>query len=197
MDDQLSPDGPKASAAALPQHAQSFPRFYAAHAEQVLRFFARRTYDPQVALDLTAETFAEAFMHRRRCRADTPAGAQAWLFAIARHQLGRYLRRGRVEQRALRRLGIATPVAVDEELSRIEELADLKPLREIVALELANLSVEHREALRLRVVDELPYSVIADRLVVSEQTARARVSRGLGALARALGEAPLTGGGTP
>lgn len=181
----------------LPQRPGAFPHFYALHAEQVLRFFARRTYDPQVALDLTAETFAEAFSHRRRCRAVDPAAARAWLFGIARHQLGHYLRRGQVEQRALRRLGIAPPVAADEELARIEELAELRPLRELVAQELSKLSAEHREALRMRVVDELPYPTIAERLAVSEQTARARVSRGLGALARALGEAPLTGGGAP
>ena len=42
-----------------------------------------------------------------------------------------------------------------------------------------------REAVRLRVVDELEYDELAARLSISAQTARARVSRGL----RALGEA--------
>jgi RNA polymerase sigma-70 factor (ECF subfamily) len=39
---------------------------------------------------------------------------------------------------------------------------------------------------RLRVVDELGYAAIASRLGISEQTARARVSRGLRALAAAV-----------
>jgi RNA polymerase sigma-70 factor (ECF subfamily) len=39
---------------------------------------------------------------------------------------------------------------------------------------------------RLRVVDELPYPDVAARLGISEQAARARVSRALRALAGAL-----------
>ena len=43
-----------------------------------------------------------------------------------------------------------------------------------------------REALWLRVVEERSYGEIADALDISEQTARARVSRGLRSLGRAL-----------
>jgi RNA polymerase sigma-70 factor (ECF subfamily) len=38
----------------------------------------------------------------------------------------------------------------------------------------------------MRIVDELPYEEIAEELGISEQTVRARVSRGLRALADAL-----------
>jgi len=48
------------------------------------------------------------------------------------------------------------------------------------------LPAEQREALQLRVVDELDYPTVADRLGVSEVAARARVSRALRALAGAL-----------
>jgi hypothetical protein len=48
---------------------------------------ARRTLDPEVALDLTAETFAEAFEHRHRLRGSTEREALGWLWAIADHQL--------------------------------------------------------------------------------------------------------------
>jgi RNA polymerase sigma-70 factor (ECF subfamily) len=51
---------------------------------------------------------------------------------------------------------------------------------------LADLGAEQREAVRLRAVDELGYPAIARRLGISEQAARARVSRGLRALAAAL-----------
>jgi DNA-directed RNA polymerase specialized sigma24 family protein len=43
-----------------------------------------------------------------------------------------------------------------------------------------------REALRLRVVDELPGAAIAQRLGITDATARARVSLGLRGLARVL-----------
>ena len=38
------------------------------HAEELLRFLARRTLDPQAALDLVGETFAAAGAARRRSR---------------------------------------------------------------------------------------------------------------------------------
>jgi RNA polymerase sigma-70 factor (ECF subfamily) len=55
-----------------------------------------------------------------------------------------------------------------------------------VASAFSDLSGDQREALRLRVIDELPYPQIAETPGVSEQTARARVSRGLRRLADAV-----------
>lgn len=83
----------------------SFLALYDDRAEALLRFFARRTLDPQVAADLTAETFVQAFASRDRFdpeRGD-PAG---WLFGIARHELDSYLRTSQVEQAACRRLDV-------------------------------------------------------------------------------------------
>ena len=48
---------------------------------------------------------------------------------------------------------------------------------------MAALPSEQRRAVELRVIDECGYADVALRLGVSEQTARARVSRGLRALA--------------
>jgi DNA-directed RNA polymerase specialized sigma24 family protein len=67
------------------------------------------------------------------------------------------------------------------------DLAGLGSLRAVIAQELSRLSGEQRDALQLRVVDELlPYTDVATRLGISEQAARMRVSRGLSALARAV-----------
>jgi Sigma-70, region 4 len=52
-------------------------------------------------------------------------------------------------------------------------------MRDRVAAAFSRLSGDRREALCLRVIDERPYPEIATTLGVSEQTARARVSRGL------------------
>lgn len=163
-----------------------FDRLYHRHARSLLIFLARRVLDPEVALDLTAETFAQAFASRARFRGQTDAEAAGWLYAIARHELSRYLRRGRAEGRALAKLGLEVPALSSDELARVEELADLAPLRAAVASGLEQISADHREALQLRVVRELPYREVARELGLSEETARARVSRGLGALATAL-----------
>jgi RNA polymerase sigma-70 factor (ECF subfamily) len=57
----------------------------------VLVFVARRTLDGEVALDITAERFAQAFRGRRSLRGSTHAEQRAWLLTIARRQIARYL----------------------------------------------------------------------------------------------------------
>jgi hypothetical protein len=47
---------------------EAFGRLYDRHARAVLAFFMRRTGWPQLAADLTAETFAAAFVSRKRYR---------------------------------------------------------------------------------------------------------------------------------
>jgi DNA-directed RNA polymerase specialized sigma24 family protein len=58
--------------AASARNPEAFGIFYDRHAENLLTYFARRTWDAQEAADLTAETFAAAFAARRRYR-DTGA----------------------------------------------------------------------------------------------------------------------------
>jgi RNA polymerase sigma-70 factor (ECF subfamily) len=100
--------------------------------------------------------------------------------------LSRYLRRARVECRAVQRLGIRVPPVHEDDVAAVEERAGFGDLRAALGAELARLSVEQRDALQLRVVEERPYPEVARVLGVSEQAARARVSRGLRALASAL-----------
>jgi RNA polymerase sigma-70 factor (ECF subfamily) len=106
----------------------------------MVAFFARRILDADVALDLTAETFAQAFAARRSFRGDTDYEAQAWLFTIAHRQLAGYLRKGYVDRRARERLGVQLGVPGPEELGRVEELADVQQLRGLVASGLRMLS---------------------------------------------------------
>jgi RNA polymerase sigma-70 factor (ECF subfamily) len=89
------------------------------------------------------------------------------------------LRRGRAERAALERLGVARPELDDSSLARIEELAGVATMRALFGEQLRSLSLEHQEALRLRVVEERSYPEVAAQLGVCEQTARARVSRAL------------------
>lgn len=164
----------------------TFAELYERHQQGLLAFFMRRTFDPEAAVDLVGETFAQAFTGRRRFRGATADAEAALLYTVARRLLARYYRRGRAERDALQRLGVARPELDDESLARIEELAGVATMRSLISGELRALSAEHREALALRVVDELAYPDVAARLGVSEPTARARVSRALRALDRRL-----------
>lgn len=163
-----------------------FAAMYAREGEVVLVFLARRTLDAAIAADLAAETFAQAFRSWPRLVGRSEEEVRAWLFTVARRQVSRYLRRGRVERRAVQRLGIRVPALYEDDVAAIEERAGLTELRAALGVELARLSLEQREALRLRVVEERPYAEVATTLGISEQAVRARVSRGLRALAGAL-----------
>jgi RNA polymerase sigma factor (sigma-70 family) len=162
--------------------SNDFATLYDRHAAELLGFFVRRTYDPEVGVDLLAETFAIAFRDRRQFHGEDLAAARGWLYGIARHRLAMFFRRGRVERRAVARLGVERRVLSDPEYDRIEELAASGDLREKLGVALDGLGAEQQEALRLRVVEGLPYAEVARALGVSEQTARARTSRALRAL---------------
>lgn len=165
---------------------EAFSRFYRANVNRLLVFFARRTFDPQVAVDLAAETFAQAFASRRTFRGAGEEEASAWLFAIARRQLARYFKDGVVRRRLSRRLVGGVPVASEADLERIEEIASLRDVRGALREQLQALEPGQRQALWLRVVEEQPYAAVARRLGISEQTARKRVSRALRALSEPL-----------
>jgi len=163
----------------------AFVELYRRHAEDLLRYFARRTLDPESAAELTAETFAEAFASRARYR-DTGANGVAWLYGIARHQLGRYFRNGRVDAAARKWLALPPRALPSEDYERIEDLIDFAPIRAALIDALETLGEDQREALRLRVIDGLPYPDVAARLQCGEGAARQRVSRGLRRLALVL-----------
>lgn len=167
----------------------AFGDFYREQARDVLRFFARRTLDSEAALDLTAETFAQAYAGRRTFRGRTTPESRSWLFTIAHRQLASYYERGTVERKGRERLGVERAPAQPEELARVDDLAGSQELRRAVAAELDRLPGDQQRAVTLRVVEELGYAEVAARLDVSEQTARARVSRGLRTLRATLAPA--------
>jgi RNA polymerase sigma-70 factor (ECF subfamily) len=86
----------------------------------------------------------------------------------------------------MQRLGLERPAISAETEARIVQLAGLDEMRDAVAAGVAMLSDDAREAINLRIVDELSYSELASRLAISEQAARLRVSRGMRLLAGVL-----------
>jgi len=159
---------------------------YERERDGLMVFVARRTLDVALAADVTAETFAVALSSWSSLRGRSEEEARGWLFTVARRQLSRYYRRARVERRAIERLGISMPMIHEEDVAEIERRAGLGQLRAALRVELARLSEQQRDALRLRIVQGLPYPDVAEVLAITEQAARARVSRGLRALATAM-----------
>src|SRR5262245_43177557 len=162
----------------------SFELFYRRYAERMLGHFMRRTRDAELAADLTAETFAAALAGRHRYRPNTgPAGA--WLFGIASKKLADAQRRGYAERRARRRMRIGPIALTDEDIERIEELAEAES-----GTLIDTLGPDQRAAVQAHVIDERGYADIALDLDVSEAVVRQRVSRGLAVLRRRIGSKP-------
>jgi RNA polymerase sigma factor (sigma-70 family) len=163
----------------------AFSAFYRRHLRAVLAMLARETGDRETAADLTAEVFASAMVSapRYEARHDT---ANAWLLGISRNVLGHSRRRGRVDDRARRRIGLQ-PLALDDaDLERVDATLDEghRPVSELVQ----ELPALERSALVARIVDERPYADIAAQFHCSETVVRKRVSRGLARLRAQLGE---------
>lgn len=155
----------------------TFRALYDRYAERVHRYHLRRCGDPHAAQDLTAETFARAWIVRTRFRDRAGGSAGPWLFGIARNVLLSSVRARRLERSACERLGLrdrldrgpARAVPDESWLDGADELLDALPPGQA-------------DAVRLHVIDDLDYDAAAERLETTPQAVRARVSRGLRAL---------------
>jgi DNA-directed RNA polymerase specialized sigma24 family protein len=113
---------------------------------------------PPRALDLTAETFAQAWLVRGRFRDEANGSAAPWVYGIARNVLLMSIRRGALERRATERLGL------QEQLDRPQCVED--PVPESTWADgadelLDTLPAHQREAVRLRVLEDLEYPDVA------------------------------------
>ena len=168
--------------------ADVFAAFYEAYVSNVSVFFVRRVLDPEVAVDLTAETFALALERRHQFRGRTAQEEQGWLFAIARSLLHAYWRKGRIEQAAMSRLGLERPRLSTEDLEYLHRQAGLDELRGRLSQALEIVRPDQAAAIRARVLEERDYGDIARDFETTPDVIRARVSRGLKTMQRLLGD---------
>ncbi len=146
--------------------------FVDAHYHQVYRFFQWLTGESETAADLTQETFTVFWESIGRIDTGSVPDLKAWLFGIARN-------------RWRKRMRDRTPACDDLEAGY--EVADAAPGPDEIALAqwdtervlqaVGELPPDLREALVLRVFQELDYPEIAGILGISLPLARWRVHR--------------------
>ena len=158
--------------------AAAFAELYVRHAAHVYGWLRIRI--EWAASDLTAETFARAWLSRARFRDEREGSALPWLLGIAGNLLADAARHDRIETRARERLGLPVDLAHEDGYSEVEQR--LSP-RVALKQHIDELAPGERDALELRIVKELSYEEVAERLKIRPAAARLRVSRALRRLA--------------
>jgi RNA polymerase sigma-70 factor (ECF subfamily) len=162
---------------------EAFRELYGRYADRIHRYFLRRTREAESAYDLTAETFAQAWLVRARFMDLADGSAAPWLYGIARNVLLMSVRRGELERGAAQRLGILERLGRDGATATAHAAAPPGTAWADGADELLDtLPPSQREAVRLRVLEDLEYAEVAAQLGTSPSAARVRVHRGLSAL---------------
>lgn len=152
-------------------------RLYERAARPLLVFFQRRVDDPEVAIDLMADCFTIALERRHQFRGEGDEALSGWLWSIAQSVLREYERREGSARSWARRLGRERRSLTDREIERIEDLASSQSIRDAVARSLDRLPADQREAVRLRVVEGMPYADVAARLGLTASGTRTMVMR--------------------
>jgi RNA polymerase sigma factor (sigma-70 family) len=164
------------------QDPEAFREFYDRYAVWIRSWFVRHTGSEPASLDLTAETFAQAWHSSRRFRDLADGSGAPWLFGIARNLLRQYHKHNRIESAARERMGMQAAAVECEDYERVDERSEASALAPLVRHAVRALPADQRRALELRIVHQLPYDAVAGRLGCSQNAARLRVSRALRAL---------------
>lgn len=173
-----APDLPAPSRSGAAPAAEALCReWYHAYGGSVYNYFRFHVPHPEVAEDLTAETFLKVV--RAADRFDPARGTpKAWILTVARNVLGDWFRRARLRQYVA--LGTMHDLVHDapspeERLLREEEVGRLLDA-------VATLGRADRELIGLRYGSGLETREVARMLRVSEGTVRTRLWRALSRL---------------
>jgi RNA polymerase sigma factor (sigma-70 family) len=152
-----------------------FEKIYRVHVGTVMSYFARRTEDPQLTADLTADTFVAAITSFDMF--DSAKGSpRAWLFGIARHVFAQHcesVTRGRT---AVARLGGYRVIDIDEAAELLDRIDAERPSRDLLD-GLAALSTAEREVVDLVDLAGLTPKEAATALGLSPGALRVRLFR--------------------
>lgn len=127
----------------------------------------------------TDDVFQLVFLklHRSRSQYDSKYLFEQWLFVIARSVLLDYVKQKRRFKEGLQIDSSMEVEKIADPLSQKEPQSSYSQVDEL--LDLKQLSAEQSEVLKLRVLDELTYSEIADKLKRTEVSVRQLFSRAI------------------
>lgn len=146
---------------------ESMDKIYMEYADLVYRFLLAKTANPDLAEELTQETFYQAIKSSHRF--DGSCKVSTWLCAIAKNQLLAHFRKNPVHE-DVEEVKLSTQSAEDAYLQTQTKVQLLKQLH--------GLAEPYREVMYLRLFGELSFREIGDILERSENWARVTFYRG-------------------
>jgi RNA polymerase sigma factor (sigma-70 family) len=155
-------------------HREAFGVLYERRCELVLAFLLKRTRNPEVAMDLMAETFAAAFLAVVEEPPAIVGSAAPWLLTIARNIMVDSYRRGRVQSTAREWLTLE-PVQISD--NDVEQVLRGSAETDLLIRLSEELPPDQFDELRARALDGHGYKEIAQELACSAMVVRKRVSR--------------------
>lgn len=158
----------------------AFAQLLELHQNKVYGLTLRLVGSPEDAMELTQETFFNAWRGLPNFHADSKFST--WLYRLATNAAIDFLRREK------RRRNLSTiPLSTDDDPDRVLDIPDQRftpqsqlerqELQEAVHRGLGQLSDEHRQVLVLRELNGLSYTEIAQVLGLEEGTVKSRIFR--------------------
>lgn len=167
-----------------PSLPDAFAVFFVRHSRAIASYIWRHTGNPDVAADLTSETFAVAL--ESVARYDPAKGdARGWLFGIAKITMLASYRQQRSEWSARLRLGHSVPGYSDGAWEEAEARIDASLPGLVDGVD--ELPRAERRAVVARILEEREYAEIAASEEATEAAIRQRVKRGLARLRQQIG----------
>ena len=155
--------------------AAEFERLYRANVDGVTAYFARRTSEPQLVADLTADTFVAAITGFASF--DPRKGtARAWVFGIAGHVYASHCQAYSQQQHRLERLGGRRELDQDQVDELLERIDAERAARGLLA-ELSRLPEQDRAVIDLVDIAGLRPAEAATALGLTPGTVRMRLMR--------------------
>ncbi len=167
----------------------AFAQLLELHQNKVYGLALRLVNSPEDAMDLTQETFFNAWRGLPNFHFESKFST--WLYRLTTNAAIDFLRREK------RRRGLAVvPLSTEDDPDRVSDIPDRrftpqdelerKEFQEAVSRGLGKLSDEHRQVLVLRELNGLSYGEIAQVLGIEEGTVKSRIYRARMALRKVL-----------
>lgn len=149
--------------------ASAFETLYKRHSGKVYGYLQKRLKNRESADEVFQASFIK--LHSSRAKYDFKYLFMQWLFVIVKTTLTDHFRK------TGRQIKIADEELNPDLVSQTDPSPALNEGKELEALNI--LPIEQRQAIEMRVIDELSYDEIAAKLGRSQESVRQMVSRGL------------------